>query len=93
MNQTAEYSLTKRLSDSWETTSVREVITGLGNLGEPGLILCMHSANERRRYTVTPSLIGWAHTQNNPSQCCHDANFIVTGNIEDSRYTNLRCRQ
>ena len=29
-----------------------------------GIILCMHLANERWRYTVTPSLIGWAHTQN-----------------------------
>ena len=26
-------------------------------------ILCMGSANERRRYYVTSSLIGWAHTQ------------------------------
>ena len=33
-----------------------------------GIILCMHPANERWRYTVTPSLIviGWAHTQNDP---------------------------
>ena len=29
-----------------------------------GIILCMHSANERWRYIVTSSLIGWAHTQN-----------------------------
>ena len=28
--------------------------------------LCMGSANEKRRYIVTSSLIGWAHTQNNP---------------------------
>ena len=26
----------------------------------PGLILGLHPANERRRYKVTPSLIGWA---------------------------------
>ena len=26
----------------------------------PGLILGMHPANERRRYKVTASLIGWA---------------------------------
>ena len=26
----------------------------------------MGSAKERRRYTVTSSLIGWAHTQNDP---------------------------
>ena len=29
----------------------------------PGIILCMRPANERRRYNVTSSLIGWAHTQ------------------------------
>ena len=28
-----------------------------------GIILCMRPANEIRRYSVTPSLIGWAHTQ------------------------------
>ena len=31
-----------------------------------GSILCMHSANERRLYIVTSSLIGLAHTQNGP---------------------------
>ena len=29
-----------------------------------GIILCMGSANERLRYIVTSSLIGWAHTKN-----------------------------
>ena len=28
----------------------------------PGLILGVRPANERRRYTVTPSLIGWVQT-------------------------------
>ena len=37
-------------------------------LSEPGVILGMGSANERRRYIVTSSLIGWAHTQNDPCQ-------------------------
>ena len=32
-----------------------------------GIILFMRSANERWRYIVTSSLIGRAHTQNNPS--------------------------
>ena len=32
----------------------------------PGIIWCMRPANERRRYTVTSSLIGWAHKQNDP---------------------------
>ena len=30
-----------------------------------GIIPGMRPANERWRYTVTPSLIGWVHTQNN----------------------------
>ena len=31
-----------------------------------GLILGLHPANERRRYFVTTSLIGWAQTKNQP---------------------------
>ena len=41
-----------------------------------GIILDMGSPNEKRsyivlqrRYTVTPSLIGWAHTQDDPCYC------------------------
>ena len=30
------------------------------------ILLCMHSANEGRHYNVTSSLIGWAHSQNDP---------------------------
>ena len=30
------------------------------------LILALHTANERRRYKVTPSLIDWVQTQNQP---------------------------
>ena len=33
---------------------------------DAGVILVMGSANERQRYIVTSSLIGWAHTQNYP---------------------------
>ena len=33
------------------------------------IILCLGSANERRRYAVMPSLIGWSHTQNDPWAC------------------------
>ena len=32
----------------------------------PGIILYIRPANERRRYIVTSSHIGWAHTQNDP---------------------------
>ena len=31
-----------------------------------GIVLCMHSADERQHYIVTTSLIGWAHTQKDP---------------------------
>ena len=31
-----------------------------------GIILGMCPANERQRYNVTPSLIGWVHSQNDP---------------------------
>ena len=30
-------------------------------------MLCMVSANQRRRYIVTSPIIGWAHTQNDPA--------------------------
>ena len=40
------------------------VVVGMGaDVGyAAGLILGLRPANERRRYKVTPSLIGWAHT-------------------------------
>ena len=43
-------------------------IYGLRNLctSTPGILLFVRLANERRRCNVTPSLIGWAHTQNDP---------------------------
>ena len=34
---------------------------------DSGLILGFHSATEGRRYKVTPSLIGWAQTSDQPS--------------------------
>ena len=33
---------------------------------DTGTIMYMHTANERRRYIVTSSPIGWVHTQNDP---------------------------
>ena len=41
-------------------------ITILYLCARAGIILGMRSANERRRYTVTPPLIGWAHTHSDP---------------------------
>ena len=40
------------------------------------VILCMHPANERRRYSVTSSLIGWLHTQNDPWSLYHEQHFV-----------------
>ena len=37
----------------------------------PGISLRMRPVNERLRYIVTPSLIGWAHTQNDPCATRH----------------------
>ena len=34
-----------------------------------GINRCMHPANEGRRYIVTPSFIGWPHTQNYSYTC------------------------
>ena len=35
-------------------------------LHDPGIILYMCPANERQHYIATSSLIGWAHSQNDP---------------------------
>ena len=43
-------------------------IEGSAPSTSPWNILGVRSANERGRYIVTPPLIGWAHTQNDPSQ-------------------------
>ena len=42
-----------------------------------GIIVCMRPANGRRRYIVTSSPIGWAHTQNNP--CIRQGFFTAPG--------------
>ena len=43
-----------------------EVFLGNFLLTGTRFILWMHPANERRRYNVKSSLIGWAHSQNDP---------------------------
>ena len=46
-----------------------------------GIILWMRPANERWRYTVTPSLIGWAHTQYDPCPTNERWWFTVTTSL------------
>ena len=42
---------------------------GMASLTSWGIIPGMGTANERRRYIVTSSLIGWAHALNDPCLC------------------------
>ena len=67
IQQTVSYLLTMGWLCSKENT----------NIPNTGIIWCMRPANERQRYTVTLSLIGWAHTRNNP--CKHQ--WKIPGNI------------
>ena len=46
-------------------------VSAIGNIiwyqwSDTGIILGMGPANKRRRYDLTSSLTGWAHTQNDP---------------------------
>ena len=52
-------------------TLIVPAVIGHRGIADAGIILCMHPANERRRYDVTSSLIGWAHTQNDPCDGIH----------------------
>ena len=45
------------IKEEWNISS-----SGISAFGKPEISLGMHPANERRRYIVTTSLIGWAHT-------------------------------
>ena len=38
---------------------------------------CMCRANERWRYNATSSLIGWAHTQNDPCSCWYNNKTVL----------------
>ena len=63
-------------------TKSREVYTS--KIKNTGLILDLHPANERRRYKVIPSLIGWAQTWNLPR------NISGTHFTNDFFHHNLR---
>ena len=54
------------LPSQWETTLHCYVISHWLATYTKWIILCMYPANERWRYIVTSSLIGWVHTQNDP---------------------------
>ena len=50
-----------------------------------GLILGLRPANGRRRYKVTPSLIGWAQTSNQP----YSNIFAVSGRLNKTGTISL----
>ena len=50
----------------WETTINLNTLPFWQIWPYSSIILCMCPANERWCYSVTPTLIGWAHTQNDP---------------------------
>ena len=52
----------------WQSDGFTSVKNDTGTWRQSGIILCVCPANGRRRYIVTSSLIGWAHTQNDPWQ-------------------------
>ena len=61
----------------------------------PGIILGMGSANERRRYNVTSSLLGLAHTQNDSGYCVSGRRYygpkkmvdiLQSGNVLSPKY-------
>ena len=55
------YSVLVTIDISWlrnQSPVVSVVTQGI----DSGMILGLHPANERRRYKVTPSLIGWTQT-------------------------------
>ena len=52
--------------DLFVPNMIRSSSVAISSTTTPGIILCMGSANERRRYIVTSSLIGWTHIQNDP---------------------------
>ena len=67
-----------------------------------GIILCMRPGNKRRRYNVTLSLIGWAHTQYDPCvflgdllclhNSCHMALWIVVIIGSNNGLSPIQCQ-
>ena len=57
---------------SWFINLYYHVDSYLWSVCVTGIVPCMRPANERLCYSVTPSLIGWVHTQNDP---CYNVLF------------------
>ena len=74
------------------------MVTLLARINDPGavkmtytgIILCMRPANGRRRYNVTSSLIGWAHTQKDPCVNGQNRSILYHSNTQHFR-ANEKC--
>ena len=62
-------------SSKWETSLQSNTVSHW--LGA-NLILGLHPANERRRYIVTPSLIGWGKPRISPDQCQYHSRDLTS---------------
>ena len=54
------------------------------------IILCMRPVNQRWRYIITPSLIGWAHTQNDPCWCQYIPHKLLPHSVWTGLYVQSR---
>ena len=65
---TSQQVICNHYADTGQSGPIRHVPTVYVSViwGAAGFILYMRPANERRRYIVTPSLIGSVHTQTDP---------------------------
>ena len=81
------------------TPSYAQTVATYTDRGRPegmsGTILCMRPTNGRRRYIVTSSLIGWAHTETTPGMCIilHIIDAWVWRFQFCRIYTHLQCHR
>ena len=54
-----------------------------------GVISCMNPANEQCCYIITSSLIGWAHTQNDPCICHVFSHWLSPCSTTDIKQTQI----
>ena len=58
---------------------------------QSGIILCMPPANERWRYNVMSSLIGWGHKENDLTNGCYICNMVWWFSVLHWDSTRVHC--
>ena len=66
---------------------IHKIIVGRNYWMYPRFILVMGSASEGRRYILTSSLFGWAHSQNNSFYRLQSPPYIVQDGTYWQKYT------